>query len=71
MTEDYIGKSLSKRNREFVVHLLVYAVIMFGFYALFSLFLGLNFITWIVGVAWGLGVGFHGISLFVPPKRGT
>ena len=63
--------SSSKRKREFMVHVLTYAVTMFGVFALFHYFLGLHFITLIVGVAWGLGVGFHGVSLLVPPKRRT
>jgi transcriptional regulator with XRE-family HTH domain len=71
MTEDVIGKNLSKRNREFVINALAYVIVMFGFYALFSLFLGLNFITWTVGVAWGVGVAFHGLSLFIPINKDT
>ncbi len=70
MVNRVIGKGLSKRNRELVIHILIYLVTMFGFYAVFSLFLGLNFITWIVGVAWGVAVGFHGVSLFIPMKQG-
>lgn len=69
MSEDVIGKNLSKRNREFVINALAYVIVMFGFYALFSLFLGLNFITWVVGVAWGIAVAFHGLSLFIPINK--
>ena len=71
MADDAIGSRLSKPTREFVIHLLVYAIVMFFvFYVLFALFLGLDFITWIVGVAWGAGVAVHGLSLFVPSKGG-
>jgi transcriptional regulator with XRE-family HTH domain len=71
MVDDVIGKELSKRNREFVINLMAYVIVMFGFYALFSLFLGLDFITWVVGVAWGVGVAFHGLSLFIPTNKDT
>ena len=71
MTDDAIGSGLSKRTSEFVIHLLLYAITMFFvFIVLFALILRLDFITWIVGVAWGVGLAFHGLSLFVPDKRG-